>query len=191
MVKEMSETEDNVKDRGKYSYNSYNSIAINNNNNKETLDLDIQNYKDKLVFLANQQRSCVHFYLSRSLWEEFNRVVKNVDPFLSRSQVLERLIIDYCLRNNDKNLKLTQFIFNQPKQVNIHQNIKLNIAQKLELKLVKQDLTTILNGLEQKRGDPAFLLARLREVLPKAIRLYQKTNSVEIAELLEKTEKWI
>ena len=187
----MSENEENVKNSKNYKYNKYNIINIKPNNNKETLDLDLQNYKDKLLFLADKNRAPITFYLSPFLWEEFNNVVKNVDPFLSRSQVLERLIIDYCLRNNDKNLKLTQFIFNQPKQVNIHQNIKLNIAQKLELKLVKQDLTTILNGLEQKRGDPAFLLGRLREVLPKAIRLYQKTESREIAVLLEKSERWI
>jgi len=185
----MSENEDNVKNSKNYTYNTIHTIHTNNN--KASLDLDLQNYKDKLLFLANQRRTHVEFYLSRSLWNEFNHVVKNVDPFLSRSQVLEKLIIDYCLRNNDKNLKLTQFIFNQPKQVNIHQNIKLNLAQKLELKLVKRDLTTILNGLEHKRGDPAFLLARLREVLPKAIRLYQKTSNAEIAELLEKTEQWI
>ena len=189
----MSENEDNVKNSKNYTYNTIHTIHTNNNNNnnKASLDLDLQNYKDKLFFLADKNRCPITFYLSPFLWEEFNRVVKNVDPFLSRSQVLERLIIDYCLRNNDKNLKLTQFIFNQPKQVNIHQNIKLNLAQKLELKLVKQDLTTILNGLEQKHGDPAFLLARLREVLPKAIRLYQKTENETLAKLLEKTERWI
>jgi len=187
----MSENEDNVKNSKNYKYNKYNIINIKPNNNKETLDLDLQNYKDKLLFLADKNRCPITFYLSPFLWDEFNRVIKNVDPFLSRSQILEKLIIDYCLRNNDRNLKLTQFIFNQPKQVNIHQKIKLNIAQKLELKLVKQDLTTILNGLEQKRGDQNFLLGRLREVLPKAVRLYQKTSNAEIAVLLEKAEKYV
>ncbi|MHA1834485.1 MAG: hypothetical protein ACTSV7_10895, partial [Candidatus Baldrarchaeia archaeon] len=92
-------------------------------------------------------------------------------------------------KNHPQIVQTTLFYKPHIEKVEVKQ--QFNIAQKLELKLVKQDLTTILNGLERKRGDPAFLLGRLREVLPKAIRLYQKTSNAEIAVLLEKTEKWI
>ena len=71
------------------------------------------------------------------------------------------------------------------KQVNI------NLARKLELKILKKDLRFVIQGLETKRGDPSFLISRLREILPKAIRIYEKTSDLEMEQLLTKTEKWI
>lgn len=181
----------NDKEEEDYTYNTYNPIRIKGKSKNEELDLDLQDYRDHLHFLASQTRRHLNIYLSASLWEEFNRVVKSVDPLSSRSQVLEKMIIEYCLRNNSRNLKITQFIFNQPKQVNIQQKVEINIAQKLELKLTIKTLTNILQRLENRQGDPAFATVKLRETLPKAIRIYEKTKSEELAQLLQKAEKWV
>ena len=82
-------------------------------------------------------------------------------------------------------------LFYTPK-VNVHTpKVELNVAQKLELKLVKQDLTFILNKLEKGEGNKAFLLAKLREVLGKAIRIYNLTSDQEMENLFRKVEKWI
>jgi len=172
-------------------YTQYNTHNTHKGLEKDSLDFDLQSYREKLLQFAKMNRRHVDFYISSQLWEEFNRVVKSVDPFLSRSQVLEQLIIDYCLRNNSKNLKITQFIFNQPQQVNIQPKVEVNIAQKLELKLVTQDLAGVLDALEKRRGDSNFYMSRLREVLPRAIRVYERVRDEELRKLLAKAEKWV
>jgi hypothetical protein len=68
---------------------------------------------------------------------------------------------------------------------------ELLISEKLELKLVKTDLKNILEAFDQKRGHESFRYERFREVLPKAIRLFEETRDKEIAELLEQAEKWV
>ena len=73
----------------------------------------------------------------------------------------------------------------------IQQNVQINIATKLELKLIKKDLTLILQSLENKQGDQSYLMSRLREVLPRAIKIHEKTNDNEVSSLLERTEKWV
>jgi len=68
---------------------------------------------------------------------------------------------------------------------------EINIAQKLELKLTKNELGSVLDALEQKRGHKDFLEGRLREVLPKAMRVYQNTRDKEIEVLLKKAEELV
>ncbi len=69
--------------------------------------------------------------------------------------------------------------------------INVNLPEKIELKLVKRDLTIIIEKLEKGQGDRNFFLQRLRETLPKAIRVYEKTFDPEVKELLARSEKLI
>ena len=71
------------------------------------------------------------------------------------------------------------------------QQINVNLPEKIELKLVKRDLTIIIEKLEKGQGDRNFFLQRLRETLPKAIRVYEKTFDPEVKELLARSEKLI
>jgi len=171
----MSENEDNVKNPQSLLYNYiYNYIIKNKNKNKN--------------------RNQTNFLIDRALYEDFVDVCRKLGLIQGRSRgnLAVEGFMNFMVEKFKNHPQIVQTtLFYKPHIEKVEVKQQFNIAQKLELKLVKQDLTTILNGLEQKRGDPAFLLGRLREVLPKAIRLYQKTNSVEIAELLEKTEKWI
>lgn len=168
----MSENEDNVKDSRIKRYNY------------------IYNYISK-----EKKRRRIREYLLRldpQVYSEFRRVAASKFGLHYGANILvEALMKMFVEEFKDSPIIQTTLFCYKPQQVNIHQNIKLNLAQKLELKLIKQDLTTILNGLQHGKGDKNFYLSRLREVLPKAIRLYEKTENHEIAELLEKSERWI
>ena len=68
--------------------------------------------------------------------------------------------------------------------------VELNIATKLEVKIVKNELKHILIALEQGKN-PDFWLSKLKDSIAKAIRVYDKTRDSELEELLKKSEKWI
>ena len=70
------------------------------------------------------------------------------------------------------------------------QKTEINIATKLEVKLVRNELQHILIALEQGKTTD-FWLSKLRETIPKAIRIYDKTRDSKLEELLKKSEKWI
>ncbi|MEM3875223.1 MAG: hypothetical protein QXU45_08865 [Candidatus Bathyarchaeia archaeon] len=79
-------------------------------------------------------------------------------------------------------------LFYKP-QISLQQKVEVNIAQKIELKLIKEDFKRVLESLEKGKGNREFYIARLRELLPKAIRLYQRSADEEIKKLFEKVEK--
>jgi len=169
----MSENEDNVKDSRILLFNYLINYLIRN---------------------RNRNRKAITFHLDSVLYEDFVEVCKRLG--LVRGKSKGNLAIEGFMsfmvekfKNHPQIVQTTLFYKPHIEKVEVKQQV--NIAQRLELKLVKQDLTTILNGLEQKRGDQSFLLGRLREVLPKAVRLYQKTSNAEIAVLLEKAEKYV
>ena len=172
----MSENEDNVKNPQILLLNYLITYLIKNKNKNKNRNYNLTLRIDKSVY-----DSFVDVCGKLGLLPGRSKGNLAVEGFMSF--MVEKF------KNHPQIVQTTLFYKPHIEKVEVKQ--QFNIAQKLELKLVKQDLTAILNGLEQKRGDPAFLLARLREVLPKAIRLYQKTSNAEIAELLEKTEKWI
>jgi len=68
--------------------------------------------------------------------------------------------------------------------------VNIDLSQRLELKLVKKDLVLVVNSLE-KRGVQDYLLDRLKELLPKALKVYRNTQDPALEKLLQKTEKWI
>ena len=79
----------------------------------------------------------------------------------------------------------------------------LSLTTRLELKTVKADLTKVIKILEEQiaknKGSKAtvegtgiiFWKKKLGEILPKAIRLYQRTSDSELAELLKKADELI
>ncbi|RLG57254.1 MAG: hypothetical protein DRN95_05745 [Candidatus Hydrothermarchaeota archaeon] len=167
----MGENEDNVKDFKIQLFNYLiNYITENRNRNRNTTTIRV-NPEIFRTFLENCYELGLHKYRGVSV-------------------VIEGLLS--LFNQYFKTRKVIQTtLFYKPHIEKVEVKQQVNIAQRLELKLVKQDLTAIINGLEQKRGDSNFLLGRLREVLPKAVRLYQKTESREIAVLLEKAEKYV
>jgi len=67
----------------------------------------------------------------------------------------------------------------------------IDLSQRLEIKLIKKDLNAVILSLESGRGNQSFFVDRLKELLPKAIRIYQKTSDPDLEKLLQKMEKWI
>jgi hypothetical protein len=103
----------------------------------------------------------------------------------STSQALQEAMAEY-MENHSHELP-TKAVINiiEPQHVNI------NLTKRLELKLIKKDLILVVQKLENKEGNQSFYLERLRELLPKAIRIYQKTSDPEMEKLLQQSEKWI
>jgi len=171
----MSENEDNIKNPQILLLNYLITYLIKNKNKNKN-----RNYNLTLR-------------IDKSVYDSFVDVCGKLGllPGRSKGNLAIEGFMNFMVEKFKNHPQIQTTLFYKPHIEKVEVKQQFNLAQKLELKLVKQDLTTILDGLERKRGDPAFLLARLREVLPKAIRLYQKTESREIAELLEKTERWI
>jgi len=163
-----------------------------NHGNKQTKEDDLNNLINNLI---TKRKMPFAFSSVPELIKVFDRICGVHGK--SRSEVLNKLIIDYVKEHQEKHgqVELTQyFVKAEPgSQVNIakKQVIKYNISQRLELKMIKKDLTLIIQKLEAKEGKQDFYIERLKELLPKAIRIYQKTSDRNLEALLQKTEKWI
>ena len=87
------------------------------------------------------------------------------------------------------------FNFNEPIQTMLFgeqpKKPELNIASRLELNMIKKDLGNLIDALENRRGHPDFLEGKLRETLPKAIRIYEDTRDSELEDLLVKVERFV
>ncbi|MEM2972086.1 MAG: hypothetical protein QW270_06680 [Candidatus Bathyarchaeia archaeon] len=162
-------------------------------NVKELIKKEILQYYN--ITFSNRNRrnvKAVTFKVDSTIYEDFintlldnhYRVYGNVGLTV---EVLMRMFID-CF----KVPKIVQTTLFYKPQINV-QNVKakVNIAQKLELKLVKQDLTNILDALDKGKGDKDFYVDRLREVLPRALHVALKIGDEELTAMLEKVERFI
>lgn len=132
-------------------------------------------------------------HVSRQIYEDFYDVCRKLG-LASRSSrgniVLEGFMVWFIENFKSSPTYVQTTLFYKP-QINFQQKIEVNIAQKLELKMLKNDLKAIIDSLEKGKGERQFYLSRLKEVLPKAIRLYQRMPDEEVKRLFEKAEKWI
>ena len=168
----MRGNEDNVKDFRIQLFNYLINYLIRNKNknrNAVTLNIDQQVYR-QFIYVVHKSFGC---YPHRGL------------------NVLIEGLMNLVIENFKTPEAIQTTLFYKPKIEKVEVKQQFNLAQKLEIKLVKQDLTYILDRLKSGKGDKSFYLERLREVLPKAIRVYQKTSDKTIEKLLEKSERWI
>jgi hypothetical protein len=162
-------------------------------NNKDFLKNVILQYYNITFSKEDNNNRPICLRINQQVYQDFintlldnhYRVYGNVGKMV---EALMRLFIDVF-----KTPKIIQTTLFYKPTINIKENIQqnINIATKLELKIVTENITSLLDALEKRKGDPNFYLERLKEVLPKAIRLYEKTNDTKMKELLEKIEKWI
>jgi hypothetical protein len=103
----------------------------------------------------------------------------------STSQALQEAMAEYIENHSDELPAKTIINIIKPQQVNI------NLATRLELKLIKKDLTIVVQRLESGEGNQNFYMERLKELLPKALKVYRKTSDQELEQLLAQTEKWV
>lgn len=145
--------------------------------NKQTKERPTKLYK--LYKLYKITRS---IYISKDLWENWKAFADLLHT--SASQLIEKAITEYMQTHADELPTKTLIQIFQPRQVNI------DLSRRLELKLIKKDLMLVVNSLE-KKGVQDYLMESLKELLPKAIRVYQKTSDPDLEALLKKTERWI
>lgn len=84
--------------------------------------------------------------------------------------------------------------FNSSFQLNLIPTEKLTALDRVDLKIVKQELSLILSGIErtEKQGGPKdYIISldkRLVKILPKAIAIARNTNEPDLIKLIERAE---
>jgi hypothetical protein len=152
-----------------------------------------------LTYLADKKTNNNNYNfttrVSRELVQEFFDTCRRLGLITSKGYANKALaaLIAYFNEQFKDSPKTVQTNFFYKPTVIQQQNI-VNIAVKLQLKMVKKDLTFVLQKLELKELEQQarnFQLSRLREVLPKAISAYEKTANKELETLLQKAEAYV
>ena len=165
--------------------------GFNDNNLKAKLINYLINYLNSGI--RNRSRNPVTFYLDRTVYDEFVDVCRRLGLLKGKSKgnIAVEALMNLIVENFKEHPKLLQTTLFYKPVLKVNQKVELNVAQKLELKIVREDLTRIIDSLENRRGNQEFYTQRLREILPKAIKIFEKTENPELRQLLEKAEKWV
>ncbi|MEM3828426.1 MAG: hypothetical protein QXP36_04310 [Conexivisphaerales archaeon] len=162
-------------------------------------EINVKDFQNQLFnYLIN--------YITENRNKERNTTTIRVNPevfsdFVANCNILGlnryrgvSLVVEGLLQLFNEVFKTKRYVqttlFYKP-QINIQQKVEVNIAQKIELKIVKKSLMEILESLEKKKGYPDFYASKLKEILPKAVKLYEKSGDDELKVLLEKAERFI
>jgi len=169
-------------------------VSLDENFNDNNLKVKLLNYLINYLNNKgkNKTRNPVTLYLDRTLYDEFVNVCGRLGLLRGKSKgnITVEALMNLIVENFKDHPKLLQTTLFYKPILKVNQKVELNVAQKLELKIVREDLTRILESLENRRGNPDFYTKRLREILPKAIKIFEKTENPELRQLLEKAEKW-
>lgn len=164
----------------------------------ETNDKDFQNSLinyliNYLIENKNRNRKPITLFLNPSLFDEFSEVCKKLGLIHGKSKgnVAIEGFMSFMVEKFRDAPKVVQTTLYYKPEINVQQNVTVNIAQKLELKLVKKSLGNVLDALENGKGDSKFYRDRLLDALSKAISVYNKTRDGDVAKLLERAEKWV
>jgi len=150
-----------------------------NNNDSNTSTISTISTIDE----AKQKRQH-SFWLNEQLYQSFKKMARLIGR-PSTSQALQEAMAEYMENHSHQLPTGTTINIIQPQQINI------NLTKRLELKLIKKDLKLLIQTLETKKGNQNFFLEKLKELLPKALRIYEKTSDPEMETLLKQTEKWV
>ena len=122
--------------------------------------------------------------------------VAHQSGLLQRKQGINRALEAFMEMYNDLYAKdsIQVNLFYKPTINNTVVNKTVNVTERIEVKLVKEELTAILGGY-QKTDAPAtyakFLSKQLKKTLPKAIRVQGKVHDPELEALLVTCEKYL
>ncbi len=161
------------------------SLESNNNNNKTQYSkYSKYNYTEFSIDLSEKVSAIIPIKMKPSLYRAWSRLVKY------KGELIQERIAQLLLADVEKLAEDLQ------DRVIIQKNLimiqpRIDITHRLQLKIVKKDLSVVVKRLVEEKGDPTYWVARLKELLPKAIRIYEKTSDQGLEKLLEKTEQWI
>lgn len=151
------------------------------NNNDSTTTSTISTISTVDAVRPKRQHS---FWLNEQLYQSFKHTARLLGK-LSTSQALQEAMAEYIKTHSRQLPGDTTINIIQPQQVNI------TLTRRLQLKLVKRELTLLIRTLERKPEGQGFFLQKLKELLPKALRLYEKTSDKDLEALLKRTEQWV
>ena len=131
--------------------------------------------------------------VSKDLYQSFNVTCRHLG-LTKRGAVntaLEGLISFFVEQYRDHPTVIQQTLTNVFIKAEPQSQIIVNLSQRLEVKMIKRDLAYVIQGLESKKGSQPFFMERLNDILPKALRVYEKTMDPELEQLLKQSENWI
>lgn len=167
-----------------YDCSSSCSSSSNNNNKNKNKDANASTISTIYTVDEVKIKRQHSFWLNEQLYQSFKKTARLIGR-PSTSQALQEAMAEY-MENHSHQLPTGATInIIQPRQVNI------NLTKRLELKLIRKDLSLLIQTIENKRGNKNFFLEKLKELLPKALRIYEKTSDPEMENLLKQTEKWV
>jgi len=168
-------------------------VSENELNVKLFLKKEILQYYNITFFerKRNNNIRAVTFKLDANVYEVFIKTLMDngFRPYGNVGLMVESLL--RLFNETFRSPKVVQTTLFYKPQINVEQKFEVNVAQKIELKIVKKDLTGILESLEKKKGNLDFYLSKLRETLPRAVKVYERSGDHELKMLLEKAEKYI
>jgi len=169
-----------------------------NEDNVKDFEISLLNYLINYLMKEKKERKESKRYslttrVSPQIYQQFDMICRRLGlaKHGKTNVALEGLMAFFVEQHRDHptiiQQTLTQlFVKAQPRS-----QVHIDLSQRLEVKLIKKDLTLVIQKLEAKEGRQDFYIERLKELLPKAIRIYQKTSDRGLEKLLQKTEKWI
>jgi len=128
------------------------------------------------------------FHLNQQLYESFRKMARLLGR-TSVSEALQEAMMEWVKTHKDELPGQIVIKVVEPKQAN------MDLANRLELKIVKEELRNAVEKLENlvTEKPPRKVLIQdwqkiLRKDLPKALTLYKKTKDPELEQLLAKVE---
>jgi len=168
-----------------------------NEDNVDSLKISLLNYLINYLMKEKKERKEKERYnlttrVSAQIYQQFDVVCRRLG--LTKhgkiNVALEGLMSFFVEQYRDHPTIVQQTLTQLFVKAEPRSQVNIDLSQRLELKLVKKDLMLVVNSLE-KRGSQDYLLDRLKELLPKALKVYRNTQDPALERLLQKTEKWI
>ena len=138
--------------------------------------------QEQKIKIPSRKGYCI--YLNPALYEAFKKLAILLNK-RSFSRAVEEALKEYIQKHQkEAQMKIT-----------ITEPINKKLANSIRLKLIKERLTQIiemLGKISKKITNQTainYWEGELREILPDAVRLYEKTADKELEQLLEKAEK--
>lgn len=161
----------------------------NNNKNENSLLTYLLTY---LVRNRDKPREHLNTNINREVYEEFFDVCRKLDLLKRRRHpnvALEGLMKYFVELYGDRPTVVQSTLFYKP-EINMDK-VELNIAQKLELKMVKKELDHTLDSLHKGRGERSFYINRLLSLTKKGIRVWRKTRDDELGDMLKEAKQFV
>jgi len=144
---------------------------------------------------SKRARSSLTVRISDQVYHDFDMVCRRLG-LTSRGKTnvaLEAALSFFVEQYRERPAVIQQTLTNVFVKAEQGSTVNVNVAQQLEVKIVKRELSYILEqlgtGSSERRA--AYFVRALNGTLPKALKIYEKTLDPELGGLLKQSEKWV